>query len=69
MRVVATKSFAASVSMHKGEEREIGSGPTLSALLKAGYVKTLEQLEEDAISEEMVTVEKKGGTKKAGAKN
>ena len=52
MRVVATKSFAGNVSMHKGEEREIGSEDTLSYLLKAGYVEILEQPKEETEPEQ-----------------
>ena len=81
MRVVATKSFAGNVSMHKGEEREIGSEDTLSYLLKAGYVEILEQPKEETEPEqpkeetelelptEETATNKKGSAKKAGAKN
>ena len=83
MKVKATTSFAGNVSLHKGEEREMESGQTLSALLKAGYVEPLETDKEPADPEAdeepadpeadkepaELKAEKKNSTKKVGAKN
>lgn len=38
MKVKATTNFSGTVSMAKGEERELPAGPVLNDLLSCGYI-------------------------------
>ncbi|MBQ8195407.1 MAG: hypothetical protein IJZ47_08575 [Oscillospiraceae bacterium] len=42
MKVKATVSFSGTVTMAKGDAKDIKEGPVLNDLLKAGYVEKIE---------------------------
>lgn len=45
MKVKATTNFSGTVSMAKGEERELPAGPVLTDLISCGYIVPAEKEE------------------------